>query len=88
MAYSMPDKNSAIDAGKTGATQGAPLAIGETLGRGVLGRGIGTAVGGIAVASAQSGQTRDTMALVAVERGVNEMMTAGASSGGSSRGRM
>lgn len=65
--------NSAKDAGKTGALDGGALAAGEILGRAVLGRGPGTALGGIAAAATESGTTRDTMALVAIERAANEM---------------
>lgn len=65
--------DSAKDAGKTGALDGGALAAGEILGRAVLGRGPGTAVGGIAAAATESGTTRDTMALVAIERAANEM---------------
>lgn len=60
-------------AGKSGAFDGGALAAGEILGRAVLGHGPGTAVGGIAAAATESGQTRDTMALVAIERAANEM---------------
>lgn len=87
MAYSLPDKSSGLDASKTGAVTGAPLAIGEALGRSVLGRGLGTAIGGIAVASAADTQHRDHMATIAVERGVSELM-APSPSNKSSRGRM
>lgn len=73
MAKSVPTMDSAKDAGKTGALDGGALAAGEILGRAVLGRGPGTAVGGIAAAATESGTTRDTMALVAIERAANEM---------------
>lgn len=73
MAKKVPTMKSAKAAGKAGAFNGGTLAAGEILGRAVLGRGPGTAVGGIAAAAAESGQTRDTMALVAIERAANEM---------------
>lgn len=88
MAYSLPDKNSGMEAGKTGAVNGGPLAIGEALGRSVLGRGLGTAIGGIAVASAADGDQRDVMATIAVERGVSELMATPSGSSQTSRGRM
>ena len=58
----------------SGAINGGSLAIGEVLGRAVLGPGLGTAAGGVLAASTDSGETRDTMALVAVERGMQELM--------------
>lgn len=73
MAKSVPTMNTMKDAGKTGALDGGALAAGEILGRAVLGRGPGTALGGVAAAATESGATRDTMALVAIERAANEM---------------
>lgn len=73
MPKSVPTVQSVKTAGKSGALDGGALAAGEILGRAVLGRGPGTAVGGIAAAATESGTTRDTMALVAIERAANEM---------------
>lgn len=74
MAKSVPTGDSVKSAGMSGAINGGSLAIGELLGRAVLGPGIGTAAGGVLAASTDSGETRDTMALVAVERGMNELV--------------
>lgn len=73
MSKSVPTKNSVVSASKHGGINGTVLAVGETAGRAVLGRGVGTAAGGILAAASESGNTRDTMALVAVERAVNEL---------------
>lgn len=73
MTYSMPGTSDATDAGKTGALEGGAVGIGEALGRTLLGPGLGTAAGGIAVAAAQSGGSRDRMAAIAIERAVNEV---------------
>lgn len=88
MAKSVPSKSSALDAGKYGAVNGGLLAVGETVGRSVLGPGIGTALGGMAAASTESGATRDSMALVAGERAVNELLGGSGGGSGGSRGRM
>jgi len=69
----MPSKESAKDAGKTGGINGIALGIGEAAGRAVLGRGPGTAVGGLLAAASEEGQNRDTMSIMAIERAVNEM---------------
>lgn len=74
MAKSVPTTSSLKSAGKTGLFDGGMLAVGEIGGRAVLGRGTGTAIGGIVAASAESGQTRDTMATIAVERAIQEMV--------------
>lgn len=73
MSKSVPTKDSLKKAGKTGGMNGGLLAAGEVAGRAVLGRGPGTAVGGIIAAAAEEGQTRDTMSLIAVERAANEV---------------
>ena len=92
MAVKVPSKNSFMKSAKTGGINGTILALGETVGASVLGPGIGTALGGVAGASALSGADRDTAALVAVERGMNELFggaaAASGSSGGGSRRRM
>lgn len=70
-----------MSAGKSGGVNGTVLALGETLGRGVLGRGIGTAAGGIVAASALDGMDRDAASMIAVERGMNELFLGGGSGG-------
>lgn len=74
MAKSVPTGSSLKKAGKTGLFDGGTLAVGEIAGRSVLGPGAGTAVGGILAASSESGATRDTMATIAVERAIQEMV--------------
>lgn len=73
MGYSVPTKKSTKKAGKTGGINGTALALGESAGRTLLGRGPGTAFGGLLAAAAEDGQNRDTMSIIAVERAVNEM---------------
>lgn len=73
MGYGVPSKNSAKDAGKTGGVNGVALGIGEAAGRTLLGRGPGTALGGLAAAASEDGEHRDTMSIIAIERAVNEM---------------
>lgn len=73
MGYSVPSKKDATKAAKTGGINGGALALGELAGRALLGRGPGTAVGGLAAASAESGTHRDTMAIIAIERAANEL---------------
>lgn len=88
MAKQIPSKSSALDAGKTSLMEGAYLGVGETLGRSLLGPGIGTMAGGVAAAASESGNARDRMAMVAGERAINELLAGGGGSGGggSSRG--
>lgn len=73
MAKSVPTMKSVKKAGKSGGIDGGTLAAGEILGRGIAGRGAGTALGGILAASTESGQTRDMMATIAIERAANEV---------------
>lgn len=73
MAKSVPTKSSLMKAGKNGGIDGGTLALGEILGRTVVGEGPGTMLGGIAAAATESGDTRDTMAMIAIERGANEL---------------
>lgn len=92
MPYSVPTTGDATEAGKSMAIQGGALGVGESLGRSILGPGIGTAVGGLAVASMNDGQDRKTQATIVGERAVSELM-GGADSGGASgstggRGKM
>lgn len=73
MGYSVPSKNSVKRAGKTGGINGTALGVGEMAGRAILGRGPGTAFGGILAAAAEDGSNRDAMSIIAVERAVNEL---------------
>jgi len=91
MAKTIPSKSSAFDALGTQVLEGAYLGVGETLGRSILGPGIGTMAGGLAAASSESGAARDRMAMVSGERAVNELLAGGmgaSNSGGSNRGRI
>lgn len=74
MGYSVPKKKDGKDAGATGLKHGGALALGEIAGRAVLGRGVGTGVGGIAAAAANSdGTERTVQTIIAVERAANEL---------------
>lgn len=77
MGKSVPSKDSTMKAAKSGGMNGGLLGAGEAIGRGIIGRGVGTAAGGILAAASESGQTRDTMALVAVERAMDEVLGGG-----------
>lgn len=92
MAKTIPSKASAMDSLSTQLMEGAYLGVGETLGRSILGPGIGTMAGGLAAASSESGAARDRMAMVSGERAVNELLSGGMgqsnSGGGSNRGRI
>lgn len=79
---SVPTKNSVTDSAKSGAMAGVPAGLGAAFGRGLLGPGIGTAVGGIAGASMLDGDSRDTMAQMAVYDAVNELLTMGSGNSG------
>lgn len=74
MAYSIPGTSDGMDAGKTGVMEGGAVGVGEAFGRALLGPGLGTAAGGIAVAAAQSGSSRDRMAAIAIERATREVL--------------
>jgi hypothetical protein len=81
---SIPTTDDATDAGMTGLKAGGAASIGQTLGRGILGPGLGTALGGTVAAAAMSGDARDMVATLSVERGMNELFAGGG--GGGSRG--
>jgi hypothetical protein len=85
MPKTIPSKASAMDALGTQVMEGAYLGVGETLGRSLLGPGIGTMAGGLAAASSESGASRDRMAMVSGERAVSELL-AGSGGGNSSGG--
>jgi hypothetical protein len=80
MGKSVPTKSTLMDSGKSGIVDGGVLAAGEVAGRSLIGPGIGTMVGGLAAASSEQtedgklSQTGETMALIAVERGANELI--------------
>lgn len=88
MSTEVPTTDDLTGAASDGAVPGTVLALGETVGRSVLGPGVGTAAGGIAAAATQSGDMRGTAALVAVERGMNELFSGMGGSGGSGRRRL
>lgn len=90
MPKTIPSKSSAFDALGTQVMEGAYLGVGETLGRSLLGPGIGTMAGGLAAASSESGAARDRMAMVSGERAVNELLSGGMgqSNSGGNRGRI
>jgi len=69
----VPSKDSMMDSTKTGATAGGGSALGQIMGRALLGRGVGTGVGGIVAASALDGNNRDMAAAMAIERAANEL---------------
>jgi len=81
MAYEVPTKDDVKDTAVSGGISGTGLALGETVGRGILGPGLGTAAGGVLAASAMD-DGKDMAAMVAVERGMTELF---ARAGGSSR---
>lgn len=85
---SVPTANDVKDSGKS-SVGALPAAVGSAFGRKTLGRGLGTAAGGILGASTQSGTERDRMAQVSAYTAVQELTQAAPSSSGSSgRGRM
>lgn len=87
---SVPSKDSATDAGKTGLVGGGMSGIGQAFGRSLVGPGLGTALGGIAAASAMNGTERDRAAERTIERATVELFggAASARNEGGSRGRM
>lgn len=87
----VPTTNDVKGAAKDGAVAGGGVAIGEAVGRSVLGPGVGTAAGGILAASTMSGNSREMASILAVERGATELlggMGGGDSGGGGNRSRM
>lgn len=77
MATDVPTTTSLKSSATDGAVPGGALALGETLGRGTFGAGVGTALGGIVAASTQSSEDRRVMSIMAVERGMNELLVGG-----------
>ena len=76
----VPTKSSLKTSAKNGGINGLASGLGRNLGRGVLGPGIGTMAGGITAASMLDGNDRDMVATLAVDRGIDELLSA--SSGG------
>lgn len=75
MGYKVPSKSDGKDSAVTGIKGGGALALGEAVGRAVLGRGVGTAAGGITAAAANDDATERTVqTIIAVERAANELM--------------
>lgn len=83
---SVPTKNSVTGSAKNGGMNGLAAGLGETVGRSVLGPGIGTAAGGILAGSMMSGNDRTLVSTLAVERGVNELFAGSASAAGGRQG--
>lgn len=82
----VPTADDAKDAGMTGLMTGGGTAVGEIAGRSILGAGLGTTVGGVLAASTMSGQSRDTAAALAVERGANELIAGAGTQGTGGQG--
>lgn len=82
----VPTKDSLVDTAKTGGMSGTAVALGSTVGRSVIGSGIGTAAGGVIAASALDGSQRDVAATIAVERGMTELLAGGGSGGSRNQG--
>lgn len=74
MAKKVPTSSNLKSAGMAGGVDGGTLALGEIVGRAVLGDGPGTALGGVLAAATESGDKRDTMAMIAIERAANELV--------------
>lgn len=64
--------SSVKSASKSGGIDGGLLAAGEITGRQMMGPA-GVAVGGILAAATESGEARDRMATMAIERAANEV---------------
>lgn len=82
----IPNRTEITDNTKSGVAGGVPVALGQTVGRSVLGAGIGTAVGGIIGSSMIDNETDSRiLAEVTVMNATNELMAGGmaSSSGGS-----
>lgn len=77
----VPTKSTLTTAAKNGGMNGLASGLGKTLGRGVLGPGIGTMAGGIAAASMLDGNDRDMVATLAVDQGISELFAAGGGGG-------
>jgi len=74
MTVSVPTTSDVMDSAKTGGMNGGMLVAGETVGRATLGPGVGTLLGGILAASTMSGNDRDIMTTIAVERAGTELL--------------
>lgn len=80
----VPTKSTITTAATNGGMNGLAAGLGQTVGRGVLGPGIGTAAGGILSASMLDGNDRDMVATISVERAMNELFSGATASSSSS----
>lgn len=79
---SVPTGDDVKDAGMSAVKVGGAASVGGAVGRGVLGPGFGTALGGVLAGAALDGADGDMAATLAVERGMNELFAGAASGGG------
>lgn len=82
----VPTTSDVTDAASGGAVNGLAAGLGQSVGRGTLGPGIGTAAGGILAASMLNGSDRDMVATLSIERATNELLAGAMSGGGGSSG--
>lgn len=89
---SVPTTDDLTGAASDGAVPAAAASLGGTVGRSVLGPGIGTSLGAVLGAAAlDDGDAQMMAATIGLERGMTELFAGGmggGSSGGNSRGRM
>lgn len=85
----VPTTNDMTNSGMDGLKTGGAAGLGQLVGRSILGRGVGTAAGGVLAGAMLDGRQRETVAALGVERGMNEVF-AGASGNqsGGNRGRL
>lgn len=84
---SVPTANDVKNSGKD-SVGALPAAAGSAFGRMTLGRGLGTAAGGILGASTQSGEERTRMAQMSAYTAVQEITQPSPSGSSGGRGRM
>lgn len=77
----VPTKDEALSQGKTGAVGGIASGLGQQVGRGILGLGVGTALGGILASTLLSGTSADTVAILSVDKGIEELLVGGGGAG-------
>jgi len=81
----VPTTSDVSDGGMSGLKVGGAASIGGVLGRGILGPGLGTALGGtVAAAALDSNSDRDMAAALAVNQGMQELFAGGGGGDGSS----
>ena len=85
---SVPTVDSMKDSASSGISNGAIPGIAALVGNSVVPGGLGTAVGGIAGASALDGQARERMSETAVFVGATQLGNGGSSGGSSNTERM